>query len=50
MIPHEEAEWRRREVQPVKTSYWGEKESQEWSKKIREERANLAREGHENMA
>lgn len=43
MVPREEAE-RQREVKPVKSSYWREKEAQEWGCKIQEERATLVKE------
>ena len=47
MIPHVEAEGRRREVRPEKPSSWGEMEVREWCKKIREEKDKIAQEKRE---
>lgn len=49
MLPHEEAEKRRRTCPCGRPSYWGQKEKREQRRKIREERAKIERAKKENQ-
>ena len=43
-VPHAEAEKRHRQGLPPRPSYWGESETKEWRKKLREEKERILRE------
>ena len=48
-IPMEEADARRRQESSPKPSYWGERETKEWRKKLREENERVERERRERL-
>ena len=46
-VPREEADARRRSELTPRPSYWGERETKEWRKKLREEKEKVQREKRE---